>query len=800
MIDEHLAAIGIEQVDVLDDESKTKAGELPPASTVVSAESNPAMLAVDPSSGRTPAAASRQRKSHRVRPPALYKPVFAASTSTGSSAMSAASSFARPPRVYYGFCSVPGEGREGSTRSGDCATDRVVVVDSFCGQRSQTLAVLVDGHGFAGAQVAEAVAAGLPDVLAGCATRVPRRKRRRRKAGGAEANAASSGGLRASGGGGAGAASSMEARARRLLGPASVSTLLLSSSAPVLPPASLRRLAPSASPAVVAAAPGRGGSLAWRQAASGVRLAPLAELVGRAAALERRACATMRRAFARVHRALAAADDAGGLDASFSGASALAVVVREDLLVAGHAGLCRAVVGHAVPEALALSTAARALSTADARRVALGPSRAGVPGGARRTALPGEVLPVPEGQAQGWARAAEADLEALPGFPAPAAEWGEAAGHPAQGIGARPAGTATGPEAPTSATTRLAPAPSGTAESGGRVGSAGAEAARGLSAPERRPQGPPFDPGERVAAAPLTVDHRPDRPDEMARVQALGARVEYFRYEDGTLGQLPRLFADHSEGPGLPLSRGLGFCDPVAARAGVVSEPEVSVRRLTRADRFVVLGSDGLWSALGSAEAVAIVEQTARAVLWGGSAGAGDGVAGGDSVAGGDGLAGGEAPGPLGASGLSETLAGAGASRPVLPPLAHEASVITVPQASVGAETVAWGAADEGPVTGMGGGSAAASVPARGCSDAARASGGESNAAWLDADWDLAELLLPEHVRRSRQTRLQRLAAAAAEAVCAAAIENDRVRTDHRGRRDDITAIVLWLDHAPKQQ
>ncbi|KAA0158760.1 hypothetical protein FNF28_06093 [Cafeteria roenbergensis] len=178
----------------------------------------------------------------------------------------------------------------------------------------------------------------------------------------------------------------------------------------------------------------------------------------------------------------------------------------------------------------------------------------------------------------------------------------------------------------------------------------------------------------------------------MVRVQALGARVEYFRYADGTLGQLPRLFADQAEGPGLPLSRGIGFCDPLAAKAGVVPEPEVSMRRLTRADRFVVLGSDGLWASLSAAEAVAVVEQVA-------------------------------------------------------------------------------GEAKQGePGTGT----------------------------WLAADWDLAELLLPEPVRLARQLRLRRLAAAAAEALCAASLENDRMRRDRQGRRDDVTAIVLWLDHPPK--
>ncbi|CAE7213481.1 unnamed protein product, partial [Symbiodinium sp. KB8] len=286
--------------------------------------------------------------------------------------------------------------------------------------------------------------------------------------------------------------------------------------------------------------------------------------------------------------------------------------------------------------------------------------------------------------------------------------------------------------------------------------------------------------GTRLAAAPLTLDHRPDRPDEMVRVQALGARVEYFRYADGTLGQLPRLFADQAEGPGLPLSRGIGFCDPLAAKAGVVPEPEVSMRRLTRADRFVVLGSDGLWASLSAAEAVAVVEQVAGSVMWGGSVGADEEEGGAEAREAAERAAAASGPG----------------GRPRLPPLSDAASAVHVSPAPIGGESVAWAAADGGPVTGMGGGASAGAVPARGCSEAKQGEPGTGT--WLAADWDLAELLLPEPVRLARQLRLRRLAAAAAEALCAASLENDRMRRDRRGRRDDVTAIVLWLDHPPK--
>jgi serine/threonine protein phosphatase PrpC len=744
------------------------------------------------------------KRARQKRPPPVSKPVFAASTSKASAAVSADSSACRPPRLFFGFCSLPGEGREGRGRGSNVSTDRVVVAEEFCGQRNQTMLMLVDGHGFAGSEVADAVASTLPDFLGGVRTRVPQRRRRKKPKGsqqgalheGLEEEARTV--FDAEEHTHSALASTLASRTRTQ----AVSRLLISSSAPVLPglPPLRSSLTRSRDLSVAELASLVGGSsslphkgdaslpessslrradsaneLAWMHSVSGTSVAPLKDLAGKAVALEKRASLTMRKAFQQVHRRLIQGDSlhlqqraspragdsrlaaprVSAIDVSFSGASTLVLIVRETNLIIAHAGLCRAVVGHQIPRALATATASRGLSRNAARLSAIGadPSDPGAVRVGSRPQKPsmsgGSALdPLATGAATQWLSTGIMQFESLPTFPGlpPALRqvmresdipaWDE---HSA---------TEWAEEQDRENRLRALADPSSFTRS--RTQSTASVG----SAPPRMELV--------VAAAPLTLDHRPDRPDEMVRVQALGARVEYFRYEDGTLGQIPRLFADHSDGPGLPLCRALGFSDPVVSKAGVLADPEVSFRQLTRSDKFVIIGSDGLWMSLNAQEAVAIVEAIAQGVTMGGSLARSDGT-----------------------------------TRPGLQPiapLADESATMTIPRPLIGQESVTVAAADEGFVTGMGGGPSLGPVPARGTTEATRV---EGRGDWVHADWDLSELLLPPEVREARQYRLQRLAASAAEALVAAAVENHRTSKGERGMRDDMTAIVVWFEHAP---
>ncbi|KAK1861721.1 hypothetical protein I4F81_004301 [Pyropia yezoensis] len=92
-------------------------------------------------------------------------------------------------------------------------------------------------------------------------------------------------------------------------------------------------------------------------------------------------------------------------------------------------------------------------------------------------------------------------------------------------------------------------------------------------------------------AVRLSVDHRPSRPDELARIEASGGLV---LTSSGT-ARVNGILA---------VSRSLGDRD---LKAFVIADPEVATRPLTPVDEFVVVASDGVWDVLSDEAAVAAV-------------------------------------------------------------------------------------------------------------------------------------------------------------------------------------------------
>lgn len=97
----------------------------------------------------------------------------------------------------------------------------------------------------------------------------------------------------------------------------------------------------------------------------------------------------------------------------------------------------------------------------------------------------------------------------------------------------------------------------------------------------------------------LSWDHRPDSLSETQRIVAAGGEV--------TVSKLlhcgpARVYIKGQLLPGLSVSRTFG--DDYAAGSGVISEPDVTSVQLTAQDKFLILGSDGLWEVLSSMEAV----------------------------------------------------------------------------------------------------------------------------------------------------------------------------------------------------
>ncbi|KAK4533574.1 hypothetical protein CCYA_CCYA18G4456 [Cyanidiococcus yangmingshanensis] len=105
----------------------------------------------------------------------------------------------------------------------------------------------------------------------------------------------------------------------------------------------------------------------------------------------------------------------------------------------------------------------------------------------------------------------------------------------------------------------------------------------------------------RYTAVALSVDHKPDRPDERKRIQALGGHVESWH---GNIGPA-RVWLPTTRVPGLAMSRSFG--DQVVENIGVTADPEIYQLRLCPADAFIVLGSDGIWEFLSNDEVVQFV-------------------------------------------------------------------------------------------------------------------------------------------------------------------------------------------------
>ncbi|CAL5028731.1 unnamed protein product [Urochloa decumbens] len=96
----------------------------------------------------------------------------------------------------------------------------------------------------------------------------------------------------------------------------------------------------------------------------------------------------------------------------------------------------------------------------------------------------------------------------------------------------------------------------------------------------------------RRAPVPLSDDHKPNRPDELARIQAAGGRVVF---NNG-----------HRVRGILAMSRALG---DRMLRPEVIAEPEITVTDRTPEDECLILASDGMWDAVPNEIACSVARQ-----------------------------------------------------------------------------------------------------------------------------------------------------------------------------------------------
>jgi len=90
-------------------------------------------------------------------------------------------------------------------------------------------------------------------------------------------------------------------------------------------------------------------------------------------------------------------------------------------------------------------------------------------------------------------------------------------------------------------------------------------------------------------AIPLTKDHKPNYPDECARIMKINKNKIKYAYND-----VPRI-------NGLSVSRSIG---DISAEPEVIYIPDMFRYKINKNDKFIVLACDGLWDVLSSQDVV----------------------------------------------------------------------------------------------------------------------------------------------------------------------------------------------------
>lgn len=109
--------------------------------------------------------------------------------------------------------------------------------------------------------------------------------------------------------------------------------------------------------------------------------------------------------------------------------------------------------------------------------------------------------------------------------------------------------------------------------------------------------------GDAYLAKQITRDHKPDDPEEQARIESWGGFV-CPPHEEGLSA---RVYLDKEFTMiGLAMSRSIG--DHAVKKVGVIPEPEVTIYDVQSEDQFLIMASDGVWEFISCQEAVEIVQ------------------------------------------------------------------------------------------------------------------------------------------------------------------------------------------------
>ena len=97
---------------------------------------------------------------------------------------------------------------------------------------------------------------------------------------------------------------------------------------------------------------------------------------------------------------------------------------------------------------------------------------------------------------------------------------------------------------------------------------------------------------------PLSIDYKPELPEEKARILMSGGVVEQFQNNFGMYIGPYRVFAPGKDYPGLAMSRSIG--DLEGKRLGIIAVPGIMEYTLNKNTKFIILCSDGVWEFLSN--------------------------------------------------------------------------------------------------------------------------------------------------------------------------------------------------------
>lgn len=108
-----------------------------------------------------------------------------------------------------------------------------------------------------------------------------------------------------------------------------------------------------------------------------------------------------------------------------------------------------------------------------------------------------------------------------------------------------------------------------------------------------------------ITHQPLSKDHKPEIEEEAKRIHASGGRIEPYRQANGQTYGPHRIWLSNDDVPGLAMSRAFG--DLVACSVGVTWKPDITQYKLNTSDKFILIGSDGVFEHLSNKQLASIV-------------------------------------------------------------------------------------------------------------------------------------------------------------------------------------------------